>query len=30
VARFGEPDLTEPVHDLVGGAFCQAPLGEPM
>lgn len=30
VARFGEPDLNDPVHDLVGGSFCQAPLGEPM
>ena len=30
LAAQGEPDLTEPVHDLVGGAFCQAPLGEPM
>jgi uronate dehydrogenase len=30
VARFGEPDLTDPVHDLVGGAFCLHPLGEPM
>jgi nucleoside-diphosphate-sugar epimerase len=30
IARFGEPDLKEPIHDLVGGAFCLAPLGEPM
>jgi nucleoside-diphosphate-sugar epimerase len=30
IARYGEPDLSDPVHDLVGGAFCQAPLGEPM
>ncbi|OLB78807.1 MAG: NAD-dependent dehydratase [Actinobacteria bacterium 13_2_20CM_2_71_6] len=30
VARFGEPDLSDPVHDLVGGAFCIAPLGEKM
>jgi nucleoside-diphosphate-sugar epimerase len=30
VSRFGEPDLRDPVHDLVGGSFCQAPLGEPM
>ncbi len=30
IARFGDPDLTEPVHDLVGGAFCVAPLGELM
>jgi nucleoside-diphosphate-sugar epimerase len=30
IARYGEPDLTDPLHDLVGGAFCQAPLGEPM
>jgi uronate dehydrogenase len=29
VARFGEPDHTEPVHDLVGGAYCTVPLGEP-
>jgi uronate dehydrogenase len=30
IARFGEPDLSDPVHDLVGGAFCQWPLGETM
>jgi len=30
VERFGEPDLGDPMHDLVGGSFCQAPLGEPM
>jgi nucleoside-diphosphate-sugar epimerase len=30
LAIHGEPDLTDPLHDLVGGAFCQAPLGEPM
>jgi uronate dehydrogenase len=30
LAAHGEPDLTDPVHDLVGGWFCQAPLGEPM
>jgi nucleoside-diphosphate-sugar epimerase len=30
LARHGEPDLADPLHDLVGGAFCQAPLGEPM
>src|SRR6266702_3566339 len=30
IARFGDPDLTDPVHDLVGGGFCVAPLGEPM
>jgi len=30
VERFGEPDLGDPTHDLVGGSFCQAPLGEPM
>jgi uronate dehydrogenase len=29
VARFGEPDLADPVYDLVGGAFCLRPLGEP-
>jgi nucleoside-diphosphate-sugar epimerase len=30
LAAHGEPDLTDPLHDLVGGAFCRAPLGEPM
>ncbi len=30
LAKQGEPDLTESVHDLVGGYFCTAPLGEPM
>jgi NADP-dependent aldehyde dehydrogenase len=30
IAKFGEPDHTEPLHDLVGGAFCAAPLGKPM
>jgi len=30
VAEFGEPDPADPLHDLVGGAFCSAPLGEPM
>jgi nucleoside-diphosphate-sugar epimerase len=30
IARFGEPDLNDPVHDLVGGIFCSWPLGEPM
>jgi uronate dehydrogenase len=30
LAANGEPDLSDPLHDLVGGAFCQAPLGEPM
>jgi nucleoside-diphosphate-sugar epimerase len=30
LAAHGEPDLSDPLHDLVGGAFCQAPLGEPM
>jgi nucleoside-diphosphate-sugar epimerase len=29
VARFGEPDHSHPVHDLVGGAYCISPLGEP-
>jgi uronate dehydrogenase len=29
IARYGEPDVTDPVHDLVGGATCQAPLGVP-
>jgi uronate dehydrogenase len=30
IKEFGEPDPTDPVHDLVGGQFCQTPLGEPM
>ena len=30
IAQFGEPDLNDPVHNLVGGAFCGWPLGEPM
>jgi uronate dehydrogenase len=30
IARDGEPDLSEPVHDRVGGTFCFAPLGETM
>jgi uronate dehydrogenase len=30
IQEFGEPDPTDPVHDLVGGQFCQTPLGEPM
>jgi uncharacterized protein YbjT (DUF2867 family) len=30
IAEFGEPDPSDPVHDLVGGQFCLAPLGEPM
>jgi uronate dehydrogenase len=30
IARLGEPDLDDPIHDRVGGAFCLAPLGEPM
>jgi uronate dehydrogenase len=29
IAEFGEPDLTDPVHDLVGGQFCLQPLGQP-
>ena len=28
IAEFGEPDPADPVHDLVGGQFCLAPLGE--
>ena len=28
IARYGEPDPREPIHDLVGGATCLAPLGE--
>ena len=27
IARYGEPDLNDPVHDLVGGATTLAPLG---
>jgi hypothetical protein len=30
VAEFGAADPSDPVHDLVGGQFCLAPLGEPM
>ena len=30
IAEFGEPDLTDPVHDYVGGTYTTAPLGEPM
>jgi uncharacterized protein YbjT (DUF2867 family) len=30
IAEFGEPDPTDEVHDLVGGQFCGAPLGESM
>jgi nucleoside-diphosphate-sugar epimerase len=30
LAESGEPDLTEPIHHLVGGRYCLAPLGEPM
>jgi NAD(P)-dependent dehydrogenase (short-subunit alcohol dehydrogenase family) len=29
IARFGEPDLSDPIHDLVGGSTCLAPLGVP-
>jgi nucleoside-diphosphate-sugar epimerase len=29
IVEFGEPDLTDPVHDLVGGSLALAPLGEP-
>jgi uronate dehydrogenase len=29
VMELGEPDLTDPVHDLVGGSLVLAPLGEP-
>jgi nucleoside-diphosphate-sugar epimerase len=28
LADGAEPDLTDPVHHLLGGAFCQLPLGE--
>ncbi|HEV7896262.1 MAG TPA: NAD(P)-dependent oxidoreductase [Planosporangium sp.] len=27
IAEFGEPDPADPLHDLVGGQFCVAPLG---
>jgi nucleoside-diphosphate-sugar epimerase len=30
IAEYGEPDLTHRVHDMVGGAYCDHPLGEPM
>ena len=30
ITEFGEPDPTDPVHDLVGGSFCHVPLGEHM
>jgi uronate dehydrogenase len=30
IAENGEPDPDDPIHDLVGGQFCLAPLGEPM
>ncbi len=30
IARDGEPDLSEPVHERVGGTFCFAPLGATM
>jgi nucleoside-diphosphate-sugar epimerase len=30
IPEFGEPDLDDPVHDLVGGYFVLAPLGERM
>jgi nucleoside-diphosphate-sugar epimerase len=30
IARDGEPDPSQPVHDRVGGTFCFAPLGETM
>lgn len=30
IDEFGEPDLTDPVHRLVGGKFCAVPLGERM
>ncbi len=30
IARDGEPDRSEPIHDRVGGTFCFAPLGETM
>jgi len=28
IVRYGEPDLSDPVHDRVGGGFTRAPLGE--
>jgi nucleoside-diphosphate-sugar epimerase len=30
IAADGEPNLSDPMHDLVGGGFIKAPLGEPM
>src|SRR5437764_4539813 len=30
IKEFGEPDPMDPIHDLVGGQFCQTPLGGPM
>jgi nucleoside-diphosphate-sugar epimerase len=30
IAADGEPDLSDPLHNLVGGGFVKAPLGEPM
>jgi hypothetical protein len=30
IDKFGEPDLTDPIHHLVGGKFCAVPLGERM
>lgn len=30
IAEFGEEDLNDPVHHLVGGKFCAVPLGERM
>jgi uronate dehydrogenase len=30
IAEFGEVDVADPVHNLVGGQYCLAPLGEPM
>jgi nucleoside-diphosphate-sugar epimerase len=30
IARFGEPDLSDPVHDYVGGAYIDHPLGGAM
>jgi NAD(P)-dependent dehydrogenase (short-subunit alcohol dehydrogenase family) len=30
IGDFGEPDLDDPIHHLVGGKFCAVPLGERM
>jgi nucleoside-diphosphate-sugar epimerase len=30
IDAYGEPDPSDPIHDYVGGQFCDAPLGVPM